>query len=41
MRESSGPTRRDPAWRWYGLAAAALAALAALELTGVLDRLGP
>jgi hypothetical protein len=33
--------RRDPAWRWYVLAAAALALLLVLELTGVLDLLGP
>jgi hypothetical protein len=35
------PARRDPAWFWYGLAAAALVALLALDLLGVLDRLGP
>lgn len=36
------PRRRtDPAWAWYALAGAALAALAALHVTGVLDRLGP
>jgi hypothetical protein len=33
--------RRDPAWLWYGLAAAALLALLILDLTGVLGGLGP
>ena len=33
--------RRDPAWLWYGLAAAALLALLLLDLTGVLGGLGP
>ena len=33
--------RRDPAWLWYALAVAALAMVAILDLTGVLDRLGP
>ncbi len=33
--------RRDPAWAWYGLAAAALVVLLLLDLVGVLDRLGP
>lgn len=35
------PARRDPAWLWYGLAAAALVALLLLDLLGILDRLGP
>jgi hypothetical protein len=35
------PARRDPAWFWYGLAAAALVVLVLLDLVGVLDRLGP
>ena len=33
--------RRDPVWLWYGLAAAALMALLVLDLTGVLEGLGP
>jgi hypothetical protein len=33
--------RRAPAWCWYGLAGAALAAVAILDATGVLGRLGP
>jgi hypothetical protein len=33
--------RRDPAWRWYVLAAAALTLVLVLELTGVFDLLGP
>jgi hypothetical protein len=33
--------RRDPAWLWYGLAAAVLVALLVLDATGILDRLGP
>jgi hypothetical protein len=33
--------RRDPAWFWYGLAAAALIALLVLDAAGILDRLGP
>ena len=32
---------RDPAWLWYGIAAAALLALLLLDLTGVLGGLGP
>lgn len=39
MMRPSGP--RDPAWLWYGVAAAALLAVLVLELTGVLGRLGP
>jgi hypothetical protein len=35
------PARRDPAWLWYALAVAAIAALLALDAAGVLDRLGP
>ncbi|MEQ8834488.1 MAG: hypothetical protein RIB67_08585 [Miltoncostaeaceae bacterium] len=43
---TDGPTERprrrsDPAWVWYALAGAALALLALLHITGVLDRLGP
>lgn len=41
MDDPVPPRRRDPARRWYALAAAVLAAFAALELTGVLDRLAP
>lgn len=41
MAESPDMRRRDPAWLWYSLAAAALVALLVLELAGVLDRLGP
>jgi hypothetical protein len=41
MVESPDLRRRDPAWLWYALAAAALVALLVLEVTGVLDRLGP
>jgi hypothetical protein len=33
--------RRDPAWAWYGIAAALLVALLILELTGALESLGP
>jgi hypothetical protein len=41
MSEPSPSRRRDAAWVWYGLAAAALVALALLDLIGVLGRLGP
>jgi len=41
MAESPDLRRRDPAWLWYALAAAALVALLILDATGVLDRLGP
>ena len=43
-RSVSEPTparRRDPAWVWYALAVAALAAVALLDAAGVLDRIGP
>jgi hypothetical protein len=33
--------RRDSAWLWYGIAAAALLAFLLLDLTGVLGSLGP
>jgi hypothetical protein len=33
--------RRDPAWRWYALAAAVLALVLVLELTGAFDLFGP
>jgi len=33
--------RRDPAWRWYALAAAVLVLVLVLELTGALDALAP
>ena len=33
--------RRDPAWRWYALAVAALVLVLVLELTGVFDQLAP
>lgn len=41
MTEPDDIRRRDPAWLWYSLAAAALVVLLILDLTGVLDRLGP
>ncbi len=33
--------RRDPAWRWYVLAAAVLVLVLVLELAGVFDQLAP
>jgi hypothetical protein len=41
VREPPPARRRDPAWLWYGLAVAAIAALLALDAAGVLGRLGP
>jgi hypothetical protein len=41
VSEPTPARRRDPAWFWYSLAVAALALLAILDATGVLDRLGP
>ena len=41
MSEPSRTRRRDPAWLWYALAVAALLAVALLDATGVLDRIGP
>jgi hypothetical protein len=41
VREPPPARRRDPALLWYGLAAAAIVALLALDSAGVLDRLGP
>lgn len=41
MDEPDDIRRRDPAWIWYSLAAAALVALLILDMTGVLDRFGP
>ena len=41
MSEPSPARGRDPAWLWYALAVAALVAIALLDATGVLDRLGP
>jgi len=41
VSEPSRTRRRDPAWLWYALAVAALLAVALLDATGVLDRIGP
>lgn len=41
MTEPDDIRRRDPAWLWYSLAAAALVLLLILDVTGVLDRFGP
>ena len=41
VSEPSPARGRDPAWLWYALAVAALVAIALLDATGVLDRLGP
>lgn len=41
MTEPDDLRRRDPAWLWYSLAAAALVVLLVLDVTGVLDRFGP
>ena len=41
MTERDELRRRDPAWFWYSLAAGALVVLLILDVTGVLDRLGP
>jgi hypothetical protein len=41
MTEPNPARRRDPAWIWYSLAAAAVALLGVLDLVGFLDRFGP
>jgi hypothetical protein len=41
MDDPVSARRRDPAVRWYALAVAMLLLVLVLDLTGVLDRLGP
>lgn len=41
VSDEQPPSRRDPAWLWYALAATIVVALLALELTGLFEGLGP
>ena len=41
MSPGRRPVRRDPAWVWYAIAAAVLALLLALQISGAVGGLGP